>query len=124
VSDTVSIAFLDAFADAWNRHDSAAIVAMMQPDAVMCFSVGPDRDGARAEGRAAIQAAADAFFARLPDARWNGARHFVAGDRGVSEWTFTATMPDGTRLEANGCDVFHFKDGLIAVKDSYRKSRR
>jgi ketosteroid isomerase-like protein len=123
MAETVTMAFLDAFADAWNRHDSAAIVSMMQPDAVMCLSVGPGRDGARTEGRAAIQAAADAFFARMPDARWNNARHFVAGDRGVSEWTFTGTLADGTKIEANGCDVFHFTGGLIAVKDSYRKSR-
>ena len=32
-----------------------------------------------------------------------------------------ATTRDGQRIDARGCDVFHFKDGRIAFKDSYRK---
>jgi hypothetical protein len=47
-----------------------------------------------------------------------GARHFVCGDRGVSEWTFTGTRTDGTRVEMNGCDIFTFRDGKIALKNS------
>jgi hypothetical protein len=30
-------------------------------------------------------------------------------------------MAQSEIVEANGCDVFQFRDGLIAVKDSYRK---
>ena len=48
---------------------------------------------------------------------------FVCGQRGVSEWTFTGTRPDGTRVEAHGCDLFTFRDGKIALKNSYRKNR-
>ena len=69
------------------------------------------------------RAAFAAVFAQLPDARWNEPRHFVQGDRGVSEWTLTATRLDGQRLEVNGCDLFTFRDGKIAVKNSYRKNR-
>ena len=57
----------------------------------------------------------------MPDAQWQGARHFISGDRGVTEWTMQATTRDGKRIDARGCDVFHFKDGRIAFKDSYRK---
>ena len=63
----------------------------------------------------------EAVFARVPDVQWRNARHFIAGDRGVTEWTMTGTTADGQRIEANGCDVFTFRDGLIALKDSYRK---
>ena len=54
-----------------------------------------------------------------------GFRHLqpVCGDRGVSEWKFTGTRADGTRVEANGCDLFTFRNGKIAVKDAYRKDR-
>ena len=31
------------------------------------------------------------MFATFHDAQWRNARHFIAGDRGVSEWTFTGT---------------------------------
>ena len=47
----------------------------------------------------------------------------VAGDRGVSEWTFTGMGKDGTSVEVNGCDIFTFRSGKILVKDSYRKIR-
>lgn len=62
-------------------------------------------------------------FTTFRDAQWNEPKHFIAGDRGVSEWVFTATRPDGTRVEVQGCDVFTFRDGKIGVKNSYRKQR-
>ena len=30
---------------------------------------------------------------------------------------------DGKKIKVNGCDFFTFRDGQIAVKNSYRKSR-
>jgi ketosteroid isomerase-like protein len=62
-------------------------------------------------------------FAAFPDARWSNPSHVVAGDRGVSEWTFTGTCQDGARVEVTGCDLFTFRDGRIAIKNSYRKNR-
>ena len=47
----------------------------------------------------------------------------MAGDRGVSEWLFTGTTSDGKKIEVNGYDVFTFRNGKIAVKDSYFKNR-
>jgi ketosteroid isomerase-like protein len=43
------------------------------------------------------------------------------GDRAVTEWRFTCTMPDGTKKDVDGCDIFHLRDGKIAVKSTYRK---
>ncbi len=118
----ISTAFLDAFADAWNRHDVDAILAHMTDDCVFQPGVGPEIHGARFSGQAETRAGITKFLADYPDARWNGPKHFIAGDRGVTEWVFTATGPNG-RIEAHGCDVFTFRDGKIAVKDSYRKQR-
>ena len=59
----------------------------------------------------------------FPDAQWHGAIHFIGGNRGVSEWTFAGTGLDGKKVEVNGCDVFTFRDGKIAIKNSYRKNR-
>ena len=47
----------------------------------------------------------------------------MSGDRGIAEWTFTGTDTDGSSVEVNGCDVITFRDGKIALKDSYRKNR-
>jgi ketosteroid isomerase-like protein len=121
MGNVVSTEFLDRFADAWNRHDTEAIVAMMTPDCSMFLSGGPDPDGRKVVGREAVAAAIREAFAAMTDARWNDPVHFIAGDRGVTQWVFTATRPDGTKARAVGCDVFVFRDGLVHVKDSYRK---
>jgi len=114
---------LAAFADAWNRHDVDLLMSMMTDDGVFEASGGNEVNGERHEGKEAVRAAFAAVFAQYPDARWGNARHFVTGDRGVSEWTFTGTMRDGRRVEVTGCDLFTFRDGKIAVKNSFRKNR-
>jgi len=119
----VSTEVLQAFADAWNRHDIAALMSFMTEDCVFEASAGPEVCGTRYAGREAVRAGFEDVWANFPDAHWGGARHFVTGDRGVSEWTFTGTRVDGTRVEVHGCDLFTFRDGKIALKNSYRKNR-
>lgn len=119
----VSTDFLQAFADAWNRHDADALMDFMTADCVFEASAGPEMCGTRYEGREAVRAGFAEVWTVFPDAHWGGARHFVQGNRGVSEWTFTGTRVDGTRVEVNGCDLFTFQDGRIALKNSYRKNR-
>ena len=114
---------LQAFADAWNRHDVDALMSFMTDDCVFEASAGPDACGTRCAGRAAVRSAFAEVWATFPDANWAGARHFVQGDRGVSEWTFTGTRADGTRVEVHGCDLFTLRGGKIALKNSYRKNR-
>jgi steroid delta-isomerase-like uncharacterized protein len=121
--DAETLALLERFADAWNRHDLDALMSMMTDDGVFEASAGPAADGQRSEGKQAVRAAYAAVFAAFPDAHWADARHFVAGTRGVSEWTFTGTQRDGKRVEVTGCDLFTFRDGKIAIKNSYRKNR-
>lgn len=116
-------ALLAAFAAAWNRHDVEALMSMMTEDGVFEASAGDHVNGERHEGLRAVRAAYEAVFAQYPDARWGNARHFVNGTRGVSEWTFTGTSKDGRRVEVNGCDLFTFRNGRIAIKNSFRKNR-
>jgi steroid delta-isomerase-like uncharacterized protein len=117
------IELLDRFADAWNRHDLDALMSMMTDDCVFDASAGPQVEGQRSEGTHAVRAAYAAVFQAFPDAHWANPRHFIAGNRAVSEWTFTGTREDGTRVEVNGCDLLTFRDGKIAAKNSYRKNR-
>ena len=114
---------LRAFADAWNRHDVDALMSMMTDEPVFEASAGNDVNGQRHEGGQAVRAAYERVFAQFPDAHWGHARHWVKGNRGVSEWTFTGTRTDGTRVEVTGCDLFTFSHGKIAVKNSFRKNR-
>jgi steroid delta-isomerase-like uncharacterized protein len=122
-SGATLLTLLDRFADAWNRHDVEALMSVMTEDCVFEASAGPQVSGRRSEGQQAVRAAYAAVFETFPDAHWADARHFIAGNRGVSEWTFSGTQSDGTRVEVSGCDLFTFRDGKIAVKNSYRKNR-
>ena len=120
----VTVEHLQAFADAFNRHDAEAIMAFMTEDCVFEASAGRDVCGERYVGREAVSAAFRDVWTTFPDAAWRNARHFVCGDRGVSEWTFTGTSADGACVEVQGCDLFTFRNGKIALKNSYRKNRR
>ena len=119
----VTTEVLQAFADAWNRHDVDALMAFMTDDCVFESSAGPDVCGTRYVGREAVRAGYEDVWKTFADAHWGQARHLVQGERGLSEWTFTGTRADGSRVEVHGCDLFTFRDGRIVLKDSYRKNR-
>ena len=123
MNSEVSTEFLQAFADAWNRHDIDALMSFMTQDCVFESSAGSEVWGTRYVGSEAVRAGFAEVWAVFPDAHWGNARHLVCGDRGVSEWTFTGTRTDGARVEVHGCDLFAFRDGKIFLKNSYRKNR-
>jgi ketosteroid isomerase-like protein len=114
---------LAAFSDAWNRHDIDALMSFMTEDCVFMTAGGPEACGTRHVGAAAVRAAFPAAWQAMPDAQWRNGKHFVHGDFGVSEWTFTGTAADGTRTEVDGVDLFEFKNGKIHVKNVFRKTR-
>jgi ketosteroid isomerase-like protein len=116
--------FLQSFADAFNAHDVNTIMSHMSDDCVFEASAGPDVNGEKFTGQEEVKKAFENVFAVFPDAHWGNAKHFVSGSRGFSEWVFTGTRSDGTKVEVTGCDLFTFKDGKIAVKNSYRKNRQ
>lgn len=122
-ADAPVLKMLDEFAAAWNRHDVDGLMACMTDDSVFEASAGTEAAGTRHVGSAAVRRAYAEVFATYADARWNHPRHFVVGDRAVSEWTFTGTTKDGTKVEVNGCDVFTLRGAKIALKNSYRKQR-
>jgi len=121
---TVDAALLEAFAQAWCRHDIDALMACMADDCVFHTSAGPEASGTRHIGRDAVRTAFMKAWADVPDAQWTRARHVVAGRRGMSEWTFVGTRAsDGQPVVVDGCDIFTFHGGRIRVKDSFRKQR-
>ena len=115
--------WLQAFADAWNRHDVDSLMSFMTDDCVFESSAGPEVCGTRFEGRAAVRAGYADVWATFPDAHWGNVTYFIAGNRTVTEWLFTGTRSDGSKVEVNGCDLCTFRDGKIILKNSYRKNR-
>ncbi len=114
---------LQALFDAFNRHDIDGVMSIMADDIVFDGAVGPEVYGTRFEGREAVAAAFSKVWETLPDVQWRDTRHFVSGDRGVSEWTFTGTQADGKRIEVQGVDLFRISGGKIVLKQAFRKDR-
>jgi ketosteroid isomerase-like protein len=121
--DSVTVETLASFSAAWNRHDIDSLMSFMSDDCVFQTAAGPDSCGTRHEGPAAVRAAFESAWLNFPDAQWLNDRHFVNQNFGVSEWTFTGTASDGSRVEADGLDIFTFRDGKIQLKNAFRKNR-
>jgi ketosteroid isomerase-like protein len=119
----VTVATLEAFSDAWNRHDLDALMSFMSDDCVFQSAGGPDACGTRFVGREAVRKGFALAWANLPDAQWRNGEYFVDGDFGVSQWTFTGTAADGSRVETDGVDIFAFRNGKITEKNAFRKAR-
>jgi ketosteroid isomerase-like protein len=115
-------ALLVEFGDAWNAHDIVRLIACVTDDCVFETSWGPFPYGERFQGKTALVAAFPRIWSLYPDARWDDATHVVCGDRGFSEWMFRGTDRAGRRVEVRGVDLFVFRDGSIARKDTFRKS--
>ena len=118
-----TIAILEGFVDAFNAHDIDRILSYMTDDCIFEASAGPGVDGEKFAGKEAVKKAFEDVFKTYPDAHWGNARHFISGERAVSEWIFTGTKPDGSKVEVLGCDIFTFRDGKIVIKNSFRKNR-
>ena len=122
-NDQITVATLAAFSAAWNRHDIDALMSYMTDDCVFQTAAGPDACGTRHVGTEAVRAAFESAWLNFPDAKWINDRHFVQQDLGISEWTFAGTAADGSWVEADGVDIFTFKDGKIQMKNVFRKNR-
>ena len=95
----------------------------MTDDFIFEASAGPNADGEKFTGKEAVKKAFEEVFKTYLDAHWGNVRRFISGERAVSEWTFTGTKQDGSKVEVMGYDLFTFRDGKIVIKNSYRKNR-
>jgi ketosteroid isomerase-like protein len=120
-TDADRLATLERILAGFNAHDAAAIVADFTHDAVFDAPRGAHAGGTRYTGREAIRLAFEQRFAGIPDIRYEDDRHFVAGDRGVSEWTIRGHSADGSPIEVRGCDLWEFDGATVRRKDSYWK---
>ena len=113
----------DFFVEPSVSHKDPRTGKARETGCVFKSSAGDNACGTRNVGKEAVRAGFAAVWAIFPDAHWENAQHFVHGDRGASEWTFTGTRADGVRVEVHGCDLFTLRDGKIFIKNSYRKNR-
>jgi ketosteroid isomerase-like protein len=112
---------LQALLDAFNAHDVDAIMAFFSEDCVFDTPRGPAPGGHRLVGKQQVRKGIQARIDGIPDIRYDEARHWSCGDRGVSEWTIRGTQVTGEPIEVRGCDLFEFTAGKISRKDSFWK---
>lgn len=120
-SKLASVATLRRLLNAFNAHDIDAAMSFFADDCVLEMPRGPEPWGRRLIGRAQVQQGLASRFEGIPDVHYGDDCHWVAEDRGCSEWLLTGTTTDGQRIEVRGCDLFEFRGEKIVRKDSYWK---
>ena len=121
MADEGKLAVLQRVHGGFNAHDLDAILVNFAEDCVFESPRGPDPWGRRFVGKDEVRLGLGARFTSIPNVCYRGEGDFVAGDRGVSEWTLTGTTVDGERIEVRGCDLWTFRGDRVTRKDSYWK---
>jgi taurine dehydrogenase small subunit len=111
-------ALIERYDAAWNGQDLDEIHSL-HADAIVFHN---HTAGEAVEGAEAVREHIASIFSNWPDLTFSGRRLYTREDFAASEWTATATAPDGRRLEWDGVDLFPIEDGLIARKDVYSTS--
>jgi ketosteroid isomerase-like protein len=119
--EAAMVAMLEDICEAFNRHDLDAIMEYFVEDCVLVMPRGPHPWGQRYDGREAVREGLATRFAGIPDVHYRDGTHWVAGNRGVSEWTLTGTSTAGEKIEVCGCDLWTFDGGKVCRKDSFWK---
>jgi ketosteroid isomerase-like protein len=116
-----STALLKEINEAFNTQNLDRIMAFFADDATFLMARGPEPEGRRVHGKAAIRKVLGDRFQVIRDMRWDHVDAFITGDRAVTVWTVTGTGADGEKLNYRGCDLYQFRGDKILNKDTYWK---
>ena len=108
-------ATINAFNEAFGRHDVDAVMALMTDDCIFENTLPPP-DGERHVGQEAVRRVWTDFFTGTPQAKFEAEETVIAGDRATVLWRFD--WGDG---DVRGIDLFKVRDGKVAEKLSYVK---
>jgi len=108
------------FNKAVNRHDVAAMLALMTDDCLV-ESMSPAPEGGVYQGKEAVTQFWEDFFRASPDARIEVEDIFGLGWRCVMRWVYRWTDAEGEARHVRGVDVYLMKSGLIGEMRSYVK---
>jgi ketosteroid isomerase-like protein len=106
---------------AFNSRDVDRIMAFFADDCTFLMARGPEPDGRRVRGKAAVRKVLADRFAVIADMRWDHVEQIIAGSRAVTVWMVTGRSADGEVLNYRGCDIYEFRGDKILNKDTYWK---
>lgn len=115
-----TIAAVERFNEAFNRHDVEGVMAAMTEDCLF-ENTSPFPDGTRYEGQAAVRRFWEEFFAGSAHAHFETEEMFAAGDRCVVRWLYRWLDREGKPGHIRGVDIFKVRDGKVAEKLAYVK---
>jgi ketosteroid isomerase-like protein len=116
-----TLALMKEINAAFNSRDVDRILAFFDDDCTFLMARGPEADGRRVKGKAAVRKVLADRFKVIADMRWDHVDVFVAGSRAVSVWMVTGKGSDGEQLNYRGCDIYEFRGDKILNKDTYWK---
>lgn len=119
-TSSATLAAIERFNLAFNRHDVDAIMAAMTDDCVF-ENTFPSPDGERFEGQNAVRQVWESLFRSSPNARFETEDIFAAGERCTVRWTYRWIDEQGKPGHVRGVDVFRVRDGKVSEKFSYVK---
>jgi ketosteroid isomerase-like protein len=112
-----TVATIERFNDAFNRHDIDAVMGMMTDDVAF-----ENTSGARFEGQAAVRAVLTRAFELMRTGWFDTEQLLVASDHCVVLWTYFLDRGEPERGTVRGVDVFRVRGAKVAEKLSYIKS--
>ncbi len=114
-----TIATIEQFNAALNRHDVDAVMALMTADCVF-ENTSPAPDGERFVGQEAVRRFWDEFVRASPHAHFTTEEIIASGERCITRWRYRwgATDAEG---HIRGVDVFRVREGKVAEKFAYVK---
>ena len=114
------IDLIHRFNQAFNAHDVPGVLALMTDDCLF-ENTYPPPDGERIQGKAAMRAWLETFFAASPQAHFEFEEIALCGESAFQRWIYRWVDAAGAAGHVRGVDVFHLRDGKVAQKLSYVK---
>jgi len=114
-------ALLKAINAAFNSRDVDRIMEFFAEDCTFLMARGPEPEGRRVHGKAAVRTVLADRFKVIRDMRWDHVDQVIAGSRAVTVWMVTGKGDDGETLNYRGCDIYEFRGDKILNKDTYWK---
>jgi ketosteroid isomerase-like protein len=107
---------IEAYVEAFNRHDIDDVVACFHNAAVLI-----DTQGVKIEGIDAVRRRYEEDFALFPDGHCDLRTVTGRDGRGVAETLFHGSMRGGGPVRAIGTEVMEFADGKIKEIRDYHQ---
>lgn len=117
-----ALELLKVFGRAFNKGDVEGILGCVTDDFEWRLAEGPEApDATVLRGAEEVRAALASRGDKYRSIRFSETELMYADDQVIGRFRATGEYADGRSLDVRGIDIYEFRDGRIAVKDSYWK---